>query len=79
MASCALIYRLGFGHENQHFCENQPTMLVFIPKSARRHWYQYVLEEIRFRHSFSVKTLLHGSYNFLFPNEGIGWVRSKTS
>jgi hypothetical protein len=68
MTSCADNYRPCFGHENQYFCENLTKMLVLIPNSARRHRYQFVLEEIRCRHSFSVNTLWQGSFNFLFLN-----------
>jgi hypothetical protein len=39
----ARIYIPCFGHKNQHFRENQPKALVFIPNPAQRRHFQRVL------------------------------------
>jgi hypothetical protein len=73
------IHRPSFGHENQHFRENQRKTFVFIKALLRDIGISLFWKREDLGGLFSVKILWQGSFHFLLQNEGIGLVRSKTS
>jgi hypothetical protein len=63
----AFICTLCFVHENQ------PKTLVFISNPARRHWYQLVLEQIRFGRLVFSKNMHSGRIDLIFSSKREYW------